>query len=82
MFLSKKKHSKDFAKDRLKTVLLSERVDCSPQLMIMMKNDIIQAVSKYLPVDEKNVNLRYVAAIHLLDAQISIHNITESERES
>ena len=37
----KKKNSGDVAKDRLKLLLVSERADCSPEVMEMIKNDII-----------------------------------------
>ena len=34
------------AKDRLRLLLTSERLDCTPQMMTMLKNDIIRAVVK------------------------------------
>ena len=33
-----KKKSSDIAKDRLKILLISDRVNCSPEIMNMMKN--------------------------------------------
>ena len=32
------------AKDRLKLLLTSERLECSPQMMTMLQNDLIRAV--------------------------------------
>ena len=40
------------AKDRLKLVLSSERLDCTPQMMTMLKNDMIRAVDKYFSVQD------------------------------
>lgn len=40
----KKQTSGTIAKDRLKLLLVSERVDCSPEVMEMLKNDIIQVI--------------------------------------
>ena len=40
----KKKTSGDIAKDRLKLVLVSDRANCSPDIMEMIKNDIIQVI--------------------------------------
>ena len=37
-----KKKSSNVAKDRLKLLLVSERADCSPELMEKIKNDIIE----------------------------------------
>ena len=42
----KKKSSRTIAKDRLRVLLISDRVDCSPEMMEMMKNDIIKVISK------------------------------------
>ncbi len=48
MDLFKRKSSGDIAKDRLKLVLVSDRANCSPDVMEMIKNDIIQVISKYM----------------------------------
>ena len=48
MILSKKYPSKEFAKDRLKTVLLSERMDCSAQMLIMMQKQVLLYVLLHL----------------------------------
>ena len=40
--LFKKKGSSDVAKDRLKLLLVSDRANCSPEVMEMIKNDIIK----------------------------------------
>ena len=46
--LFKKKGSGDVAKDRLKLLLVSDRANCSPEVMEMIKNDIIKVISKYM----------------------------------
>ena len=46
--LFKKKGSSDVAKDRLKLLLVSDRANCSPEVMEMIKNDIIKVISKYM----------------------------------
>ena len=48
------------AKDRLMLVLSSERLDCTPQMMTMLKNDMIRAVDKYFSVQDKKVEIRYI----------------------
>ena len=44
----KKKNSGNVAKDRLKLLLISDRADCSPDVMENIKNDIIQVVTTEL----------------------------------
>ena len=81
MILSKKHPSKEFAKNRLKTVLLSERMDCSAQMLIMMQNDLIQAVAKYIPVDAQHVKFRFVPEKHTLEAVIPVLQTKEKEQD-
>ena len=44
----RKKSSGDVAKDRLKLLLISDRANCSPEIMELIKNDIIKVISKYM----------------------------------
>jgi cell division topological specificity factor len=54
----RKKNSSDVAKDRLKLVLVSDRANCSPEIMEMIKNDIIKVISKYLEVDAEGLDIQ------------------------
>ncbi len=58
MDLFKKKNSGDIAKDRLKLVLISDRANCSPDVMEMIKNDIIQVISKYMEIDAEGLDIQ------------------------
>lgn len=58
MDLFKKKNSGDVAKDRLKLLLVSDRANCSPEIMEMIKNDIIQVISKYMDIDTEALNIQ------------------------
>ena len=53
------KKSGSIAKDRLKLLLVSERLNCSPGMLIMLKNEMIQAAEKYVSVDEKRDYITY-----------------------
>ena len=44
----KKESSSNVAKDRLKLLLVSDRASCSPEVMEMIKNDIIKVIAKYM----------------------------------
>ena len=54
----KKKNSGDVAKDRLKLLLVSDRADCSPDVMEASKNDIIQVISKYMEIDAEGLDIQ------------------------
>lgn len=54
----KKKGSGDMAKDRLKLLLVSDRANCTPELMEMIKNDIINVISKYMEIDAEGLDIQ------------------------
>ena len=54
----KRKSSGDVAKDRLKLLLVSDRANCSPDVMEMIKNDIIQVISKYMDIDAEGLDIQ------------------------
>lgn len=54
----KKKSSGDVAKDRLKLLLISDRANCSPEVMELIKNDIIKVISKYMEIDCENLDIQ------------------------
>ena len=45
-----RKKSREIAKDRLKILLISDRVNCSPEMMEMIKTDIAKVISKYMKI--------------------------------
>ena len=54
----KKKSSGEIAKDRLKLLLVSVRANCSPEMMEMIKNDIIAVISKYMDIDAQGLDIQ------------------------
>ena len=54
----KKKSSGNIAKDRLKLVLVSDRANCSPEIMEQIKNDIIRVISKYIEIDLEGLDIK------------------------
>ncbi len=54
----KKKTSSNVAKDRLKLVLVSDRANCSPDVMEQIKNDIIHVISKYIEIDVEGLDIK------------------------
>ena len=57
-FFSRKPSSKDVAKDRLKLVLIHDRVNCSTQVLEMLKTDIIRVISNYMEIDEEELDIQ------------------------
>lgn len=54
----RKKSSSSVAKDRLKLVLVSDRANCSPEIMEQIKNDIINVISKYIEIDLDGLDIK------------------------
>lgn len=54
----KKKNSGEVAVDRLKLVLVSDRANCSPEVMEKIKNDIIKVISKYMEIDAEGLDIQ------------------------
>ena len=54
----RRKSSKEIAKDRLKILLISDRVNCSPEMMEMIKADIAKVISKYMKIDAKSMEIQ------------------------
>ena len=56
LFQSRPK-SASVAKDRLQMVIFNDRLKCSPQVLDMLKSDIIKVISNYLEIDESGLNI-------------------------
>lgn len=56
-FFSRRK-SREIAKDRLKILLISDRVNCSPEMMEMIKTDIAKVISKYMKIDAESMEIQ------------------------
>lgn len=56
-FFSRRK-SREIAKDRLKILLISDRVNCSPEMMEMIKTDIAKVISKYMKIDTESMEIQ------------------------
>ena len=54
----RRKSSGDVAKDRLKLLLISDRANCSPEVMELIKHDIIKVISKYMEIDCENLDIQ------------------------
>lgn len=53
-----KRSSGNIARDRLKILLISDRVNCSPEMMELIKLDIAKVISKYMKIDSENMEIQ------------------------
>ncbi len=89
IFSNDKKNSKNVAKERLKLVLVHDRVDCSPQLLEMLKTDILNVISKYAEIEESGLEIKMSRSrdeendtpVSALVANIPLKNIIERSSE-
>lgn len=54
----RRRSSCQIAKDRLKILLISDRVNCSPEIMELIKTDIAKVLSKYMKIDSENMDIQ------------------------
>ena len=59
-FKSSNKNSKNIAKDRLKLVLIHDRGDFSAEKKELIKKELIELFSKYVEVDQENIEINIV----------------------
>lgn len=56
----RKLYSGNVAKERLKLLIYSERVNCSPDVLNLIHMEILQVVSKYMDIDTKHSSLQII----------------------
>lgn len=53
-----RKKSKDHLKERLKLVLTYDRAKLSPGKMEQLKNDLLEVIARYFPMDGQDTDVR------------------------
>lgn len=49
--------SKNIAKERLRLVLIHDRATITPEVMMMLKEDLIKVIREYLVIDEEALSV-------------------------
>jgi len=57
MFGKTNKSSKEVARDRLKVVLIHDRANISPEVMKLLKDDIIKVISNYMEINKQEMEI-------------------------
>ena len=53
-----KRNSGTIAKRRLQFVLIADRAGCTPEILEMIKDDMIKAISKYMEIDTNGLEIK------------------------
>ncbi|HBE27551.1 MAG TPA: cell division topological specificity factor MinE [Ktedonobacter sp.] len=54
----KKTRTGDIAKERLKVALVQDRMKVNPEMLELIKSDLLTAISRRLDIDEQHVEIR------------------------
>ncbi len=73
----RRKSSCQIAKDRLRILLISDRVNCSPEMMEVIKTDIAKVISKYMKIDTANMEIQISKTSPVLCANIPILDLNK-----
>lgn len=76
-YFFRRKSSCQIAKDRLKILLISDRVNCSPEMMELIKTDIAKVISKYMKIDTANMEIQISKTSPALYANIPILDLNK-----
>ena len=71
--------SKDTARNRLRLVLIQDRLDLSPELMAAMKREIWEVVSRYMVVDDDFIEfeVRRLEELMVLVSNIQVKELNQ-----
>ncbi len=53
-----RRNSGTIAKKRLQFLLISDRAGCTPEILEMIKDDMITAISKYMEIDTNGLEIK------------------------
>jgi len=57
-FLNNKPSTKNIAKERLKLVLVHDRTNCTPDLLELLKKDILSSISEHVDYDTQDLDIK------------------------
>lgn len=63
--------SGSYARERLKGILVADRIGCSPDLVTSIKTDISQCISKYINIDKSGILIQFSDSLILAKIPIT-----------
>ena len=76
-----KGRSAEYARNRIKLLLVSERIDCSPQMIKMLRNDLIHTVKRYVKIEEEQVRIGISQNPVVLHAEIPLCQKKDKDKD-
>lgn len=76
-FFRRDEPSKSLAKDRLRFVLMSDRISLAPETFDAMKGEMLSVLQRYLEIDERGLDVHFENAERrfMLLANIPVNNV-------
>lgn len=68
-----------YAKERLKGILVADRIGCSPDLITNIETDISQCVSKYINIEKNGIDIQLSDSLIL--ARIPVTGIERQKKK-
>ena len=57
-FFFRRRSSCRVARDRLKILLITDRINCSPEMVELIKRDVTNVISRYMKIDTENMEIQ------------------------
>ena len=58
------RNSGNIAKKRLEFLLIADRTGCTPEILEMLKNDMIKVISRYMMIDPEQLEVKVIHMDH------------------
>ena len=58
------KNSGNIAKKRLQLLLIADRAGCTPEILEMLKSDMIKVISRYMMIDPEQLEIKVIHMDH------------------
>ena len=58
------RNSGSIAKKRLEFLLIADRAGCTPEILEMLKNDMIKVISRYMMIDPEQLEVKVIHMDH------------------
>lgn len=75
--------SKEVAKERLRLVLINDRIGVSPEVLDEMKEELLEVISKYLEIEDDGLEMEFEQEEDsmALVANIPVKNLKKTNNE-
>lgn len=54
------RNSGSIAKKRLEVLLIADRAGCTPEILEMLKNDMVKVISRYMMIDPEQLEIKVI----------------------